>query len=103
MFDYLVIVDVLGIKYLTKVKANSIFNAERIILDRGYKGYRYSTITSCNAYGHDGIKTEAFYDNMLYSTPIELSRLLELIDRQNDNIYHTDMIIKERENKAAAL
>ena len=103
MFTYLVIVNVNGIKYLTKVKSTSTFNAERLILDRGYRGVYYSTIISCNAYGHDSIKTEHFYDNMLWAEPIGLSDLLELIDKQNNNIIHTDRAKMFMENKANAL
>lgn len=103
MFTYLVIVNVNGIRYLTKVESTSIFNAEKLILDRGYRGVYYSTIVSCNAYGHDGIKTESFYNNMLWSELIGLYDLLELIDKQNNNIIHTDRAKMFMENKANAL
>lgn len=97
--NIMVIAKVNGINYLTNVQAVSLIEAEHTILDIGVCGRHGYGVEACIAFDSDGMKTDTFIGEAMYSTPIELERLKEIIAKRNAEI----MIKDVAETKVAEL
>ena len=87
---YMVIAQVNGRDFLTKVQANSLMGAEHIILDRGVCGKHTYGVTACTAYDESTMKYDTFYMNALNANPIDLGMLVEIIEKRNAEIIAKD-------------
>lgn len=90
MKTYMIIAKVNGIDYLTKVIANSAGGAEHAILDQSYCGRHTYGVTACTAFDVESMKTDCFIFSALEATPIDLERLMQIIEERNVEIRELD-------------
>lgn len=94
---YMVIAQVNGIDYLTKVQATSWAGAEHAILDLGVCGRHAYTVTSCMAFDETTMKYATFYEWALKAEPISFEMLTEIIEKRNGEIIAKDKAEKRIE------
>ena len=87
---YFVIAQVNGKDFLTKVQANSILDAERLILDKSVCGIHTYGVTACTAYDESTMKYETFYMNALKAELIGFEMLVDIIEKRNAEIIAKD-------------
>ena len=87
---YYVIARVNDIDYLTKVDAESHYEAEHLILDLGVCGMHTYGVTACMAYGRKEMKSECFINNAIDAQPIDLENLKQFIADRNAEILEKD-------------
>ena len=92
MKDYMVIARVNDIDYLTKVSAESEYQAEHLILDKGVCGRHTYGVTNCMAYTNETMKYDTFIYNALSANPISLDDLIEIIEKRNAEILEADRL-----------
>lgn len=95
MTGYMVIAKVNGVEYLTKVFAESEYNAEHKILDQGICGKHLYGVDACMAYNTKAMKTDTFIYNAIIAEPIAYESLIEIINYRNEEIKKQD----EAENR----
>lgn len=86
--NYMVIAKVNGTDYLTKVEADTLYDAEHVILDEA--------VTTRFGYGVDGaqafcwqeMQTECFASMVLHAEPIGYGHLVEIIQDRNNKLKH---------------
>lgn len=98
MNKYLVVARVVGKDYLVNVEATSNYVAEHEILDKGVCGKHYYGVEGAQAFGEDEIGTDTFKFMALRAQTISKVELLDLIDRNNQNILLRDRCEKEIED-----
>lgn len=86
MKDYMIIAKVNDIDYLTKISAESEYQAEHLILDKGVCGKHTYGVTNCMAYTSETMKYDTFRYNALSANPISLEALMEIIEKRNAEI-----------------
>ena len=87
---YMVIAQVNGRDFLTKVQANSMMGAEHVILDRGVCGKHTYGVTACTAYDESTMKYDTFYMNAIKAETIDFGMLVEIIEKRNAEIIAKD-------------
>ena len=92
MKDYMVIARVNDTDYFTKVSAESEYQAEHLILDKGVCGRHTYGVTNCMAYTNETMKYDQFRYNALSATPISLESLFEIIEKRNNEILEVDRL-----------
>lgn len=90
MENYIIITNVGGVNYMTKVEASSEYHAEHKILDLGICGKHEYSVDGCMAYGYEAIKTETFASYALNAEPISLDALKVKIEVRNAEIRQRD-------------
>ena len=95
MSTYLVIARVNDIDYLVKVKANSLNEAEHLILDKGYTGKHTYGVTASMAFDRQSMRTDTFIGNAPDAEPINYNELVKIIEAHNEEIRKSD----EKENR----
>lgn len=89
--NYMVIASVNNVKYLTRLVANSLSEAEHIVLDTGICGRHEYGVEGCMAFNRDTMKSECFIDSALnVDRMVDLDTLLDIIDKNNDRIRRAD-------------
>lgn len=88
---YMVIARVNNVDYLTRLDANSLSEAERMVLDNGICGRHEYGVTSCIAYNRDTMKCDCFIVAALnVDRMVDYDKLLDIIDKNNDRIIRAD-------------
>ena len=90
MKTFMIIAQVNGIDYLTKIKADSASAAEHRVLDMGVAGKHTYGVTYCMAYDEEAMKTDCFIYSALQANPVSMNELCEIIREQNDSIREKD-------------
>lgn len=90
MENYIIIANVGGVNYMTKVEASNLYHAEHKILDLGICGKHEYGVDGCVAYGYEAIKTETFASYALNAEPIALDALRVKIEVRNAEIRQRD-------------
>lgn len=90
MNDYMVIAKVGTTDYLTRISADSIYEAEHKILDLSFCGTHTYGVLSCNAYDDSTITSDDFLFSAFHSQPVSFDNLKEIIERRNDEIRKSD-------------
>ena len=87
---FMVIAQVNGVDYLTKVLAESAYSAEHGIMDMGICGKHTYTVTACMAYDRKAMKTDTFIGAALNAVPIDIEKLTDIINARNVEIQNKD-------------
>lgn len=87
---YIVIARVNEIEYLTKVDADSMYQAEHLILDLGVCGKHTYGVTACTAYDRKTMKYDCFINNAIDANPIDFESLKDIIAERNADILEKD-------------
>ena len=90
MKAYMIIAQVDGIDYLTKIKADSNSAAEHRILDMGVCGKHTYGVPYCTAYDEKAMQTDCFIYSALQAKPVSMNELCEIIRQQNASIREKD-------------
>ena len=90
MKNYMVIARIKGVDYLTKVEAESEYNAEHKVLDAGICGKHDYSVECCIAYDYDAMSTETFRAHALNCLPISIEGLTRVILERNAEIKKKD-------------
>ena len=90
MKNYMIIARIKGVDYLTKVEAESEYNAEHKILDLGICGKHDYSVECCMAYDYDAMSTETFRSHALNADPISFDALNVKIEVRNAEIRQRD-------------
>lgn len=90
MENYMIIANVGGVCYMTKVEAISAIAAEHKILNLGICGKREYGVDGCTAYDYKAMRTETFISNALMSKPVSLDVLTVKIEVRNAEIRQRD-------------
>lgn len=105
--QYMVIVNIMNNKYLTKVSGvSSLSGAEHKILDLGICGRHEYGVAGATAYDAVGMKTDTFLWQAMSADPISLEQLTEIIEANNARIKAKDEAedrIREIEKQMKAL
>ena len=106
MKDFMIIANVNGIDYLTKVQATSNSMAEHTVLDLSYCGRHDYGVTACMAYDAAAMRTDCFIMNALAATPVDFEKLTQIIEARNAEIREHDEAekrVKQIEKQMKAL
>lgn len=87
---YMIIARVDGLDYLTNVEADSMSNAEHMILDRAICGKHEYGVDAAQAFDAKAMKTDCFIGSAMSAEPISSYELFEIIERHNENIREKD-------------
>lgn len=90
IMKYMIIAEVNGKDYLTKVIAESAGNAEHMILDLSICGKHTYGVTACMAFDSELMKTDTFVYSAIDAEPISFEALKEIIDKRNAEIKRKD-------------
>ena len=90
MKDFMVIANVNGVEYLTKVSAESEGGAEHKILDLSICGKHTYGVEACMAYSTDTMKTDTFIYSAIAATQIKYEALITVIEQRNEEIKRKD-------------
>lgn len=90
MKTYMMIAEVNGVNYLTRINAESESNAEHTILDLSVCGKHGYSVTACMAFDDKTMKTDTFIYNALNALPIRFNALVDLIEERNAEILKRD-------------
>lgn len=96
---FMIIAKVNKVEFLTKVGAESEYEAEHMVLDLAYCGKHTYGVESCMAYGREAMKTDTFIYNAIAAKPIQFEALKEVIAHRNEEIRVKD----EAENRITAI
>ena len=83
---YIVIANIKGDRYMTRVTASSACSAEHFILDMGICGRHEYGVNGAIAYDEETIKTDTFIADVMRADPISLRELAEIIEANNERI-----------------
>lgn len=90
MKAYMIIAEVNGTAYLTKVHAESESSAEHAALDLGICGKHAYGVTGCMAFDEDAMKYDTFIYAALHSTPVGFDDLKKIVEKRNAEIREKD-------------
>lgn len=90
MKTYMMIVEVNGVNYLTRINAESESNAEHTILDLSVCGKHEYSVTACMAFDDKAMKTDTFIYNAINALPTRFNTLVDLIEKRNAEILEKD-------------
>lgn len=90
MKTFMIIANVNGIDYLTKVDAESNAAAEHKVLDLSYCGRHDYGVTACMACDAAAMRTDCFIMNALAATPVDFEKLTQIIEARNAEIREHD-------------
>ena len=96
---FMIIAKVSKVEFLTKVGAESEYEAEHMVLDLAYCGKHTYGVDSCMAYDREAMKTDTFIYNAIAAKPIQFEALKEVIEHRNEEIRAKD----EAENRIDAI
>lgn len=90
MNTFMIIAQVNGIYYLTKIKADSKGAAVHRVLNMGVAGKHTYGVTYCMAYDEKEVHTDFFIDSALQAKPVSMYELCDIIRQQNASIRKKD-------------
>lgn len=95
MSNFYIIAKVNANEYLTKVQADSAYEAEHMFLDRGVCGIHEYGCEACMAYDAKAMKTDAFIGAAMWAWPVSVADLMKAIDTNNERIIKKDAAEEE--------
>lgn len=90
MKNFMVIVNVNGIDYLTNLAAQSALEAEHAFLDEAICGRHEYGVSAAMAYDTKMMKTDTFIGASIHSITVTPTRLLDIIEQNNERIKARD-------------
>lgn len=91
---FMVIAQVEGKRYATKVEAYSNGGAEHVVLDLSWQCCGKYTVEYAQAYDTEAMKTENFVSNMMNSTLIEFEDLKDVIAEANERMNRYENLVR---------
>lgn len=96
---FYIIAKVWKAQYITKISAESAYQAEHMILDQAICGRHEYGCDACMAYDIKMMKTDTFIANALAAEPVSLYELMMKIEKNNARIKAKDAAEAEIEDK----
>lgn len=88
--NFLVIAKVKGVDYLVNVTADSLGEAEHVILDMGVCGRHCYSVQSSRAFDVKTMKSSTFIVEALSCSTVSFGEILEIIQNRNSEILAAD-------------
>lgn len=78
--------------YITKVDSESAYNAEHKFLDRGFVGRHECSVSACQAFDVEGMKTDTFVGMAMNAMPMPYVSVVGRICKRNREIQNKDRL-----------